>query len=133
MIEVLIDKLITMKLSGMAEGIREQGASHVYRDLSFEERLGLLVDKEKLHRENRQVKILLAHAHLRHLNPLPANTEEILRSYKRVLVPEVNMGQLSLLLRAKFLIDVLGFNRVRGKPFRIIEIKQAAEELLGQE
>ncbi len=66
MIEALIEKLITMKLSGMAEGIREQLASHVYRDLSFEERLGLLVDKEKLHRENRQVKILLAHAHLRH-------------------------------------------------------------------
>ena len=66
------------------------------------------------------------------MNPLPANTEQILRSYKRVLVPEVNLGQLSLLLRAKFLIDVLGFNRVRGKPFRIIEIKQAAEELLGE-
>jgi len=66
MIEALIEKLITMKLSGMAEGIREQVTSHVYRDLSFEERLGLLVDKEKLHRENRQVKILLAHAHLRH-------------------------------------------------------------------
>lgn len=66
MIESVIEKLITMKLSGMAEGIREQTASHVYRDLSFEERLGLLVDKEKLHRENRQVKILLAHAHLRH-------------------------------------------------------------------
>jgi 2-oxoglutarate ferredoxin oxidoreductase subunit alpha len=74
----------------------------------------------------------VAHAHLRHLNPLPANTEQILRSYKRVLVPEVNLGQLSLLLRAKFLIDILGFNRVRGKPFRIIEIKQAAEELLGE-
>jgi DNA replication protein DnaC len=66
MIEALIEKLITMKLSGMAEGIREQVNSHLYRDLSFEERLGLLVDKEKLHRENRQVKILLAHAHLRH-------------------------------------------------------------------
>ncbi|MBA4419435.1 MAG: AAA family ATPase, partial [Syntrophus sp. (in: bacteria)] len=66
MIEALIEKLITMKLSGMAEGIREQVASHVYRDLSFEERFGFLVDKEKLHRENRQVKILLAHAHLRH-------------------------------------------------------------------
>ena len=74
----------------------------------------------------------VAHAHMRHLNPFPRNTETVLRSYKRVLVPEVNLGQLSLLLRAKFLIDVVGFNRVRGKPFRIIEIKQAAEELLGQ-
>jgi 2-oxoglutarate ferredoxin oxidoreductase subunit alpha len=74
----------------------------------------------------------VAHAHLRHLNPLPANTEEVMRSFKRVLVPEVNLGQLSMLLRAKFLIDVVGYNKVRGKPFRIIEIKQAAEELLGQ-
>ncbi len=74
----------------------------------------------------------VSHAQMRHLNPMPANTEEVLRSFKRVLVPEVNLGQLSLLLRAKFLIDVVGYNKVRGKPFRIIEIKQAAEELLGQ-
>ena len=49
-----------------------------------------------------------------------------------MLVPEVNLGQLSMLLRARFLIDIKGYNKVRGKPFRIIEIKQAAEELLGQ-
>jgi 2-oxoglutarate/2-oxoacid ferredoxin oxidoreductase subunit alpha len=74
----------------------------------------------------------VAHAHVRYLNPLPRNIEAVLRSYRRVLVPEVNLGQLSMLLRAKFLIDVVGYNRVRGKPFRIIEIKQAAEELLGE-
>jgi 2-oxoglutarate ferredoxin oxidoreductase subunit alpha len=74
----------------------------------------------------------VAHAHLRHLNPLPANTEQVLRSYRKVLVPEINLGQLSLLLRARYLIDVVGLNRVRGKPFRIIDIKQAAEELLGR-
>jgi 2-oxoglutarate ferredoxin oxidoreductase subunit alpha len=74
----------------------------------------------------------VAHAHLRHLNPLPSNTEEILRSYRQVLVPEVNLGQLSMLLRARFLLDIKGYNKVRGKPFRIIEIKQAAEELLGE-
>jgi 2-oxoglutarate ferredoxin oxidoreductase subunit alpha len=74
----------------------------------------------------------VAHAHMRHMNPMPKNTETVLRSYKNVLVPEVNLGQLSFLLRAKFLIDVKGLNRVRGKPFRIIEIKQAAEELLGE-
>ena len=72
----------------------------------------------------------VSHAQLRHLNPLPANTEQVLRSFKRVLVPEVNLGQLSLLLRARFLLDVVGLNKVRGKPFRIIEIRQAAEELL---
>ena len=74
----------------------------------------------------------VAHAHVRYLNPFPKNIETVVRSYRRVLVPEVNLGQLSLLLRAKFLIDIVGFNRVRGKPFRIIEIKQAAEELLGE-
>ncbi len=68
MIEAIIEKLIVMKLSGMAEGLREQMNSHAYRDLSFEERLGLLVDKEKMNRENRQIKILLAQAHLRHPN-----------------------------------------------------------------
>ena len=72
----------------------------------------------------------VSHAHLRHLNPFPANTEEVLRRFKKVLLPEVNLGQLSLLLRAKFLIDIAGLNKVRGKPYRIIEIKQAVEALL---
>jgi 2-oxoglutarate/2-oxoacid ferredoxin oxidoreductase subunit alpha len=74
----------------------------------------------------------VAHAHVRHLNPLPANTEDVLRRYRKVLVPEVNLGQLSMLIRARYLIDATGYNRVRGKPFRIVEIKQAAEELLGE-
>jgi 2-oxoglutarate ferredoxin oxidoreductase subunit alpha len=72
----------------------------------------------------------VSHAHLRHLNPLPANTEEVLRRFKKVLLPEVNLGQLSMILRAKFLIDIVGLNKVRGKPYRIIEIKQAVEALL---
>ncbi|MEP7360667.1 MAG: 2-oxoacid:acceptor oxidoreductase subunit alpha [Chloroflexota bacterium] len=72
----------------------------------------------------------VSHAHMRHLNPMPGNTEQVLRSFKKVLVPEVNMGQLSLLLRAKFLIDIQGLNKVRGKPYRIIEIKEAVEALL---
>ncbi len=72
----------------------------------------------------------VSHAHLRHLNPMPDNTEQVLRGFKHVLVPEVNLGQLSMLLRAKFLIDVKGLNKVRGKPYRIIEIKQAVEALL---
>jgi 2-oxoglutarate ferredoxin oxidoreductase subunit alpha len=74
----------------------------------------------------------VSHAHLRHLNPLPTNTESVLRSFRRVLVPEVNLGQLSLLLKGRFLIDVVGYNKVRGKPFRIAEIKGAAETLLGE-
>jgi 2-oxoglutarate/2-oxoacid ferredoxin oxidoreductase subunit alpha len=72
----------------------------------------------------------VAHAHLRHLNPFPANIEEVLRSYRRVLIPEVNLGQLLMLIRSRFLIDAHGYDRVRGKPFRITEIVEAAEQML---
>jgi 2-oxoglutarate ferredoxin oxidoreductase subunit alpha len=64
----------------------------------------------------------VAHAHLRHLNPFPANTGEVLKRYARVVVPEMNLGQLALLLRAKYLVDVEGLNRVRGLPFTSAEI-----------
>jgi 2-oxoglutarate ferredoxin oxidoreductase subunit alpha len=83
---------------------------------------------ERLQAADRSV----AHAHLRHLNPFPANTEDVLHSYRRVLIPEVNLGQLSMLIRAKYLIDAVGYNRVRGKPFRIAEIVTEAERVLGE-
>jgi 2-oxoglutarate ferredoxin oxidoreductase subunit alpha len=73
----------------------------------------------------------VAHAQLRHLNPFPANTESVLRSYRRVLIPEINLGQLLLLVRAAYLIDAVGYNRSRGKPFRIAEIVEEAERMLG--
>ena len=66
MIEATIEKLLLMKLHGMAEGMREQMNNPEYKDLGFEERLILLVDKEKLYRENRQLKTLAAQAHFRH-------------------------------------------------------------------
>ncbi len=70
----------------------------------------------------------VACAHLRHLNPLPANTGEVLRSFDRVLVPEMNTGQLSQLLRARFLVDVESFCKVRGQPLHAVEIElQIAE------
>ena len=72
----------------------------------------------------------IAHAHLRHLNPFPANTEAVLRSYRHVLIPEVNLGQLLMLVRAKYLIPAEGLDKVRGKPFRISEIQERAEEIL---
>jgi 2-oxoglutarate/2-oxoacid ferredoxin oxidoreductase subunit alpha len=72
----------------------------------------------------------VAHAHLRHLNPLPLNTEKVVKAYKRVLVPEVNLGQLVFLIRARFLVDAIGYNKVRGRPFRITEVVEAAEKLL---
>jgi 2-oxoglutarate ferredoxin oxidoreductase subunit alpha len=73
----------------------------------------------------------VGHAHIRHLNPFPANTGEVLRSYRRILVPEMNMGQLRTLLRGAFLVDAEGFNLVRGKPFQIGEILAKAEQVLG--
>ena len=82
---------------------------------------------ERLHAAGRSV----AHAQLRHLNPFPANTENVLRSYRKVLIPEVNLGQLLMLIRAKYLIDAVGYDRVRGKPFRISEIIEQAEKQLG--
>jgi 2-oxoglutarate ferredoxin oxidoreductase subunit alpha len=69
--------------------------------------------------------------HLRHLNPLPRNLGEVLARYKQVLVPEMNMGQLVLVLRAKYLIDARGCNKIQGKPFQQAEIEAKIEEALG--
>jgi 2-oxoglutarate ferredoxin oxidoreductase subunit alpha len=74
----------------------------------------------------------VAHAQLRHLNPFPRNTGEVLSAYRRVLVPEVNMGQLRMLLRDRYLVDVVGLNKVRGKPFRIAEIEDAVRLLIAE-
>jgi len=74
----------------------------------------------------------VAHAHLRHLNPFPPNTGDVLRAYRQVLVPEINLGQLRQVVRAEFLVDAVGFNLVRGKPFAIGEIEAKAEQLLGE-
>ena len=76
--------------------------------------------------------LAVSHAHLRHLNPFPANTEAVVRSFRRVMVPELNLGHLLMLIRARYLIDAVGYNRVRGKPFRIAEIEAEAERLLAQ-
>ena len=72
----------------------------------------------------------VAHAHLRYLNPFPLNTGDVLRRYRTVLVPEINLGQLSFLIRGRFLVDAVSYGRVRGKPFRIQEIVDEAERLL---
>jgi 2-oxoglutarate ferredoxin oxidoreductase subunit alpha len=74
----------------------------------------------------------VAHAHLRHLNPFPRNTGDVVRAFRRVLVPEVNLGQLVMLIRARYLVDAVGYDRARGKPFRIAEIEAEAERLLAE-
>ena len=66
----------------------------------------------------------MAQAHLRHLNPFPANTGEVLRRYDKVVIPEMNLGQLALLIRGKYLVDAIAYNQVRGLPFK-------GEELAG--
>ena len=72
----------------------------------------------------------VAHAHLRYLNPFPRNTGEVLRRYDKVLVPELNLGQLLQLVRAEFLVDAAGYNRVRGLPFRASELQEAIEAMV---
>ncbi|HWA64993.1 MAG TPA: 2-oxoacid:acceptor oxidoreductase subunit alpha [Mycobacteriales bacterium] len=67
----------------------------------------------------------VARAHLRHLNPLPKNVGDVLRSYDKVLVPEMNLGQLAMILRAKFLVDVVSYNQVRGLPFGSEDLLEA--------
>jgi 2-oxoglutarate ferredoxin oxidoreductase subunit alpha len=72
--------------------------------------------------------IKVARAHLRHLNPFPANLGKVLSKFKKVLVPEMNLGQLLFLLRAKFLVDAKGVNKVQGKPFRVSELIEVIEK-----
>jgi 2-oxoglutarate ferredoxin oxidoreductase subunit alpha len=74
----------------------------------------------------------VAQAHLRHLNPFPANTGEVLGRYERVLIPEMNLGQLRKLLRAEFLVDAVGYNRVRGLPFKGDELAAVIEPHLSE-
>jgi 2-oxoglutarate ferredoxin oxidoreductase subunit alpha len=72
----------------------------------------------------------IGHVHLRHLNPLPGNLGDVLRRYRRVLVPELNMGQLVFVLRAKYLVDAVGYPKVQGKPFMQSELEARIEEVL---
>ncbi len=73
----------------------------------------------------------VASIHLRHLNPLPPDLGHLLREYRKVLVPEINSGQLVRVLRAEYLVDAVGFNRVRGLPLATDEILEAITQLLG--
>ena len=72
----------------------------------------------------------VAQAHLRHLSPFPANLGDVLSSYDKVLVPEINLGQLALLLRGRYLTDVISYNRVRGLPFRAAELAGVIQDVI---
>ena len=81
---------------------------------------------EKLQQEGKSV----SSAHLRHLNPFPSNLGDVLRSFERVIVPEMNLGQLCTMIRAKYLVDAVPFSKVKGRPFQIREIIKKVEEYL---
>lgn len=74
----------------------------------------------------------VAHAHLRYLNPFPRNLGEILNRYKKILIPEWNLGQLLMLIRSRFLKDAIGYNKVQGRPFVVAEVLQKIKEVLGK-
>jgi 2-oxoglutarate ferredoxin oxidoreductase subunit alpha len=83
-------------------------------------------------RRARDAGLRVARAHLVHLNPLPANVEEVLRRYPRVLLPEMNLGQLAMILRARFLVDVRSFTKVQGQPIHAAEVEARIHEELGR-
>jgi len=72
----------------------------------------------------------VAQAHLRHLNPFPANTGDVLSRYDKVLVPEMNLGQLALLVRARYLVDAIAYNKVRGMPFAAAELAGVIRDVI---
>ena len=83
---------------------------------------------EKLRNEGYKVSQI----HLRHLNPLPNDLEKIMRSFKNVAVPELNLGQLSMIIRSKYLIDAKGINQVNTKPFAVSDLVDEAKKILGE-
>jgi 2-oxoglutarate ferredoxin oxidoreductase subunit alpha len=74
----------------------------------------------------------VSHAHIRYLNPFPSNLGKILGKFDRVLVPEMNMGQLSLLLRGKYDANIISYGLVQGRPFKVSEIRAKIEEFTGK-
>ena len=72
----------------------------------------------------------VGHVHLRYLNPLPADLPDVMARFRRVLVPEINLGQLVKLIRAEYLVDAIGMNQVQGRPFKVGEVVGRCLKLL---
>ena len=72
----------------------------------------------------------VSHVHLRYLNPLPADLGTVLAGFKKILVPEMNTGQLRMILRATYLVDAVGLNKIQGQPFKVTEIADAIRRVL---
>jgi 2-oxoglutarate ferredoxin oxidoreductase subunit alpha len=78
----------------------------------------------------RERGLAVSHAHLRHLNPLPPDLGPLLGRFNRILLPELNLGQLSILLRSKYLIDIESFTKATGQPFKVSELQGRIEQIL---
>ena len=74
----------------------------------------------------------VAAAHLRHLNPFPANTEDVVRAYRKVLIPEMNMGQLATLIRARYLVDAESYTKVQGLPIFAEELEHEITRVIDE-
>ena len=75
----------------------------------------------------------ISQVHLRYLNPLPSNLGEVLSSFRRVLCPELNEGQLAMILRSRFLVDVRSFPKIAGQPFKVQEILERIDQFLEED
>jgi len=127
----LMTKLRNEKIARIANYIPEQ---EVYGDatgkllvLSWGSTYGAAITAVQKLREQGES---ISHAHLRYLNPFPKNLGDILQQFDKVLIPELNLGQLRLLVRARYLVDVVGLSKVQGVPFKVSEIVEKCEELL---
>ncbi len=86
----------------------------------------VLTTVDQLREEGKKVSFF----HLRWLNPLPGNLEDVMKKFKKVVIPEMNLGQLSMLIRSRYLVDTIGFNRVTGLPLSVSELKEAIDDIL---
>jgi len=84
-------------------------------------------------RQVRRAGYPVAQAHLRHLNPFPANLGTVLSRYERVVIPEMNLGQLASLIRARFLVDAISYTQVRGLPFRAAELADVLQGVISHD
>ena len=81
-------------------------------------------------RQARKHGVKVAQAHLRYLNPFPQNTGEVVKRYQKVIIPEMNLGQLALLIRGRFLVDAISYNQVRGMPFKAAELEEVIKDVV---
>jgi 2-oxoglutarate ferredoxin oxidoreductase subunit alpha len=83
-------------------------------------------------REAQAAGLAVSHAHLRYLNPFPRNLGDLLGRFQKVLIPELNLGQLRTMIRSEFLLDASGLNKVKGKPFAVSEVLARIREELAR-